>query len=449
MIYDQWNNPVTTEEAGAVAALDRAFNAYYHFDTDAMKNLDAAILADPGFALPRAAKGILIESLKKPELHHLARVELAAAKQAQTPRTAREHHYIAALEAALAGQVTTAVTHYQQISSDHPHDLFAMRLAQSELFWIGEVAWMRDISERASSRWNANVPGYAAYLAIRSFGLEENGDYDLAEKYGRESVSLDPADCWGAHAVAHVQIMQGRLDDGISWLSSLNGNWSAANHIAHHLWWHLALFHLERSDHAAGLEIYDQRLRDLDSPLMQAMPDFYVDIQNDTALLQRIELCGIDVGDRWQPIADLAMARVGNHRSPFTSAHCALALAAAGRYDAAGALIRQIREFIAEDSGPLGGRYALAVLPASEAAVAHRKGEYQRVIDLMLPARRNLWQMGGSHAQRDLFFQLLVDSAIKLERRDILSMLLEEIGAAGFEHLAERSSYADAAAMTH
>ena len=67
----------------------------------------------------------------------------------------------------------------------------------------------------------------------------------------------------------------------------------------------------------------------------------------------------------------------------------------------------------------------------------------------MLPARRNLWQMGGSHAQRDLFFQLLVDSASKINQRDTLNMLLDEIGAIGFEHLAERSSYVDAVEMKH
>jgi hypothetical protein len=243
--------------------------------------------------------------------------------------------------------------------------------------------------------------------------------------------------------------MQGRLEDGVAWLSALSANWSAANHIAHHLWWHLALFHTEQGDYAAGLDIYDDRLRDLDSPLMQAMPDFYVDIQNDTALLQRLELRNVDIGDRWAPIADLASARIANHRSPFTSAHCALALAAAGRFDEAGELIRCIRDFIGADLGPLGSRYAIAVLPACEGAVAYRRGEYRRVIDLMLPARRNLWQMGGSHAQRDLFFQLLVDAAARENRRDLVQLLLGEIGALGLEHLAERSSYADAAAMTN
>jgi hypothetical protein len=209
------------------------------------------------------------------------------------------------------------------------------------------------------------------------------------------------------------------------------------------------LFHAEQGDYAAGLEIYDGRLRDLDSPLMQAMPDFYVDIQNDTALLQRLEFRNVDIGNRWAPIADLASARIGNHRSPFTSAHCALALAAAGRFDEASELIRCIRDFISTDHGSLGSRYAIAVLPACEAAVAYRRGEYQRVIDCMLPARHSLWQMGGSHAQRDLFFQLLVDAAMRANRRDLVQLLLGEIDALGFEHLAERSSYADAAAMAH
>jgi tetratricopeptide (TPR) repeat protein len=448
MQKDQWGYPVTTDDSQAAESLNRAFNAYTSFRTDAIKHLDAAIAADPQFALPHAIKGLLIESLKKPELYPLARNELELARNNQKPLSERENHYLSALTAALLGNVTTAVTHYQQISHDHPHDLFAMRIAQSELFWIGEVAWMRDISERAAPQWSAEVPGYATYLSIRSFGLEENGFYELAEKCGREAVERDPSEFWGTHAVAHVLLMQGRLADGVGWVSGLSENWSAANNIVHHLWWHLALFHIELGDYEASLDIYDHKLRDLDSPLMQALPDFYVDIQNDTALLQRVEMRGVEVEDRWQPISDLAQTRIGNHASPFTSAHCALALAAAGRFQEAGELIRQIRAFIIEDTEALGPRYALAVLPASEAAVAYRKGEHQRVIDILMPARRNLWQMGGSHAQRDLFLQLLVDSAVKLQRRDILELLLDELGVIGFDHLAERSSYADAIAMT-
>ena len=449
MQKDQRGYPVTTNDSTAVEALDRAFNAYTGFRTDSMVHLDAAIAADPQFALPHAIKGLLIAGLKKPGLYPMAGDELEAAKNARKPASERENHYMAALEATLIDHVTAAVTHYEQIASDHPNDLFALRIAQSELFWIGEVAWMRDISERAAPGWSADVPGYSAYLSIRAFGLEENGDYALAEKCGREAVERDATDCWGAHAVAHVLVMQGRLSDGVSWLSELCANWSTANHIVHHLWWHLALFHTEGGDYDAALDLYDHRLRDLDSPLMQAIPDYYVDIQNDTALLQRLELRGVDIADRWQPIAELAQTRVGNHASPFTSAHAALALAAAGRFQEADELIKLMKAFVAEGDASLGPRYAMAVLPASEAALAHRKGEHQRVLDILMPARRDLWLMGGSHAQRDLFFQLLIDSAVKLGRHEMLAFLLDELRAIGFDHVAERSSYADAVAMTH
>lgn len=448
MQQDQWGYPNTTRNTDAVEALNLAFNAYVGFRADTMSHLETAISADSRFALAHAARGILIVGMRKPELYQIARDELTLAQTADAPLSDRENHYLKALEAALLGKITEAVSHYEQILLDHPRDLFALRLAQFELFWIGEVAWMRDISERVASHWSPDSPGYSAFLSVRAFGLEENASYPLAEKCGRESVERDPENFWGTHAVAHVLVMQGRLADGVAWLSGLSRNWTSANHLAHHLWWHLALFHTEIGEYCASLEIYDDRLRDLDSPLMRAIPDFYLDIQNDTSLLQRLELRGIDVDYRWQPVADLAQARIGNHASPFTSAHCALALAAAGRLMEAEELVTQMKAFIADDLEGLGPRFALSALPASEAAIAHRKGEHQKVMDILMPARRNLWQMGGSHAQRDLFFQLLVDSASKLQRGDILELLLEELGAMGFDHIIERSSYADAIALS-
>ncbi len=90
----------------------------------------------------------------------------------------------------------------------------------------------------------------------------------------------------------------------------------------------------------------------------------------------------------------------------------------------------EMRAFVAEGEGPLVGRYALAALPAAEAALAHRRGDHERVLKIMMPARRNLWQMGGSHAQRDLFFQILADSAMKLGRKDALSLMFDDLRTA-------------------
>ncbi|NND48724.1 MAG: tetratricopeptide repeat protein [Rhizobiales bacterium] len=446
MENDSWGHELTTDEPQAAIAFEQAVEGYVAWRTDVMDHIKAANEADPDFALPYAVKGILMWGLRKPELRAPAQKMLDAARAARTPESERELFYISALEAAIDGRVTECVSHVEAIARAHPHDLLALRLAQFELFWIGEAAWMRDISERAAPAWSKGDKGLGAYLAIRAFGLEEAGDYAQAERCGREAVEIDPADPWGAHAVAHVLIMQGRLEEGIGWCSELSQNWGAANHIRHHNWWHLALFHTEAGNYGDALGIYDQRLRDMTSPLMEAVPDFFVDIQNDVALLQRLELRGVDVGGRWSDIGELCAERIGNHTSPFTSAHSALGLAAAGRFGEADELISAMNDFIATDRGSLGPRYALAALPAAQAALAHRRGEHQKVLDILVPARRNLWQMGGSHAQRDLFFQLLADSAHRLGRADILSVLFEEMGAIGLEHLEERSSYADALA---
>ena len=449
MQHDTAGHALTTDSADAAEAIGAAATSFVGFRTDAMDHLAAATKADPGFALAHAARGLMLTTMRKPEVHRKAHECLAAAKAARTPETEREARYIAALDAMLAGKIADAAVHYEAITTAHPRDILALRLAQLELFWLGEMAWSRDISERAAPAWQPGDEGLAAFLAIRAFALEETGNYAEAERCGRAAIDLDPTESWGAHAVAHVLIMQARLGDGIAWCNGLSGNWDAANHIRHHNWWHLALFHIEARDTDAALTIYDERLRDLDSPLMKAVPDLYIDIQNDVALLERLALRGIDVGPRWGDVAELAAGRIGNHTNAFTSPHCTLALAAAGRLDEADETIRAMEAFIASDHGSLGPRYALAALPAARAAIAHKKGDHAAVIHHLEPARRNLWQMGGSHAQRDLFFQILANAAQKTGRKDLLATLMAEMGGLGLEHLEERSSYADALASLH
>ena len=166
MEKDQWGYPVATNDAKAAKALDQAFDAYVGFRTDTMSHVEAAIAADPQFALPHAVRGILIAGMRKPELYQLARDELTLAQTGNAPLSDRENHYTKALEAVLLGKITAAVSHYEQILLDHPRDLFALRLAQFELFWIGEVAWMRDISERVAPHWSADMQGYSAIWKI-------------------------------------------------------------------------------------------------------------------------------------------------------------------------------------------------------------------------------------------------------------------------------------------
>lgn len=176
------------------------------------------------------------------------------------------------------------------------------------------------------------------------------------------------------------------------------------------------------------------------------MPDATIDLQNVASLLQRLELRGVDVGDRWNTIADICAGRIADHANPFSSAHDAMALASVGRYDLVDSLVEDMQRY-GEGHSVIGAVTRTIGAPVVEAMAAHRRGEHDRVVDLMWPVRRDLHQIGGSHAQRDVFFQILIDAAMRAGRKTETRILLQDIASIGFERVTERSLYVDAAAF--
>jgi len=317
-------------------------------------------------------------------------------------------------------------------------------MAQMDLFNFGRNAEMYELVEKAAPHWSPEMRDYPIFMANRAFANEESLHYAKAERYGREAIELDPGDPWGAHAVAHVLVMQGRIEEGVDWLEGLAGNWAGKNQIVHHDYWHLCLFLLEQGEHERILELYDSRVYNLESPLTKAMPDNVIDVTNAASLLLRLELRGVDVGERWQVVAEPAEGRIDNHINPFTCAHAAVILAACGRFETVDELIRSMTEFADTDDGPAGVCMRKAALPVAKAAIAHRKGDHEAVIAGFMPVRHDLVAMGGSQAQRDVFIQILVDSCRQLGRKEELAQLEEDIKTLGFEAVDQRTLYADA-----
>ena len=200
---------------------------------------------------------------------------------------------------------------------------------------------------------------------------------------------------------------------------------------------------LDRGETDAVLDVYDAWVRNRDLDLLRAMPDLYIDMQNGASMLLRLELRGVDVGGRWDELCELTLPRLDDHTSPFTSAHFAVILAACGRFDEADRLVTSMQAFAAEPDNTLAPRYGVAAVPAARAAVAHARGDHEAVLEALFPARQMLWQMGGSHAQRDLFFLILADSARRLDRRDLMPILIDDIAQAGFSDPAARVGYSN------
>ena len=159
--------------------------------------------------------------------------------------------------------------------------------------------------------------------------------------------------------------------------------------------------------------------------MTKATPDHYVDLQNAAALLWRLEQLGIDVGDRWQELADKAEARIGEAGHLLMVPHLMLALAATGR-DGSGCAVSSPPCAKLPPIRRCGRAPAIAdvVIPVCEAALAHRRGDFSRVVDLLAPRQAQIRLLGGSNAQRDMFYQMLIDAAVKAGRRDVVSAMI-------------------------
>ncbi len=417
---------ISTVSAKAADAFDHLVTGYLTYRADTPARLSAVLEADPDFALAHCMQGYFAMLAFKQAVVPVAVQAARTAQLLAAGATSRERDHIAALTAWADGELDHAIASWEAILRAHPHDVVAFRLAHFVNFWLGRPQDMAASVERVIAAWSEQIPGYTTILACRCFAQEEAGNYLAAEPYGRRAIELDPADLWAAHAVAHVMEMQGRRREGIEWLTTLAPNWEGSHNLQHHLWWHCALFTLEHGDYAAVLQLYDTRFRNLAAPLTIASPDVYIDAQNAAAILFRLQRLGVDVGNRWDELADKAEARIGDCLSAFTVPHWLMALTATGRTAAAERMIEAARTF-ASGSGTVPPIVRDYVLPIAEAQLAHAAGRHAEAVALMRPALSGMYRLGGSHAQQDVLEQLFVDAALKAGSEADIRLGLERI----------------------
>lgn len=383
-------------------------------------HLARTLAADPDFALAHAAKGLMLLSLARSELLAPARDCLAKARAAAhlRPITRRETMVVEALALWLDDAPRRAAERLEAILLAHPFDVLALKLSHGIRFMLGDQAQMLSTLRRVAPGFAEHHPLAGYVHGCHAFALEEQGFYADAERAGRRAVSLSPRDAWGRHAVAHVLEMTGRADEGIAWLGD-GRNWAHANNLRFHIFWHLALFRLERGETGEVLRLYDEEIR-------AESTDDYRDIANGASLLARLEFAGIDVGERWEELAARAEGRVHDGCLVFADLHYALSLLGAGQTDGAEAIARGL---IADAKTHHSGERRDAARTGALAAfglIAFHERDYGEAARLLGAARPGLLTVGGSHAQRDLFEQAYAESLIRSGNHDRAAIVLLE-----------------------
>ncbi|MGE5172183.1 MAG: tetratricopeptide repeat protein [Rudaea sp.] len=416
-LHDRHDLAVSTRDAAAVDAFERALAALQGGRGSVDPHVDAALRREPSCVIAHClrATGRLLNG----DLAHDPHVgaALAALDRWLGHANERERAHAAALRAWHRGEARAALDLYDALLVAHPRDGLALRAAHALDFRLGQREMMRDRVARVLPHWHPSLPGYGYVLGMYAFGLEETGDYARAEALARRALEAAPDNAAAMHVIAHVLEMQGRAREGVAWLEATRAVWRESAYAIHNAW-HLALFHLDRDAPAAALAIHDEVLRPPAASATSALID-------GSALLWRLVLRGVDVENRFRALASAWRGKVLRGARAFTLAHAVMALAAAG--DAAGArsVAALLREDRATRKANLSEDLALAV-PFCEALCAFAGGDYARAVDRLSAVRARAEHCGGSIAQCDLIHLTFVESALRGRHTPLAQALAAE-----------------------
>jgi len=407
MIVDRYGSEhATTNTAAIVAFEDAVFAVAAH--RPAGEHLTAALTDDPGLTAAHALMSLGVILLGKAEDIDAGRAALPKARSALARSgggTAFEAALVEALALATRGLYRRAAARLEAHLETAPRAFLILKLANALRFLSGQPETMMRTTTNALSSWSPQMPAYGFVLGMHAFGLEECGALEEAEQLGRLAVRHQPEDTWAIHAVGHVLEMRGRTDDGARWMQSSRELWPSCNNFGYHLAWHLALFELEAGRYDSVLALYDSEVR-------PTQTDDFRDMSNAVSLLWRLEQEGVDVGDRWEGLQNIAHRRREDTTNIFASLHYLLALIASGNQqaarevvdamDAAGSVREDDQAVVARNVG-LDVASAIVGLPSSYGVGASQLDD----LAIKLPA------IGGSHAQRDVFMRTLMDIAAR------------------------------------
>ncbi|WP_299548457.1 tetratricopeptide repeat protein [uncultured Tateyamaria sp.] len=411
-MQDLYGLPITCTNDATRQGIDDFVHGFISFQTKAVNVLKAA-KADPGNGLANAYAAILYMLLEAPAAPKLAQPFLDNALNAND-LTPREQAAVEAARLFIAGDIPKLIQLCEATVSAYPRDMVMLKLGQYHTFNIGDFPAMLRVAQKAQP--GADDIAYAH--GMRAFGFEECHLLDDAEAAARHALSLDKSEPWAHHALAHIYLTRGQVAEGTAFLESVAHHWADLNSFMHtHNWWHLALFYI-----SAGRT--DDLLAAYDTHVWGVNKDYSQDQAGAVSLLARIEFAGIEVGNRWQDVADHVAKRGADTVSPFLTLQYLYALGRTHRPE--GETLLKAIEARAEDESKHDWHvWRDVALWAAHGIAAHAAEDYDDCIRFLGKALPRLAECGGSHAQRDLFEQIHLDALIRADRTSQAQQVLE------------------------
>lgn len=430
---------ITAATAEAIDGFEEALALFNRYATDPFARIEAVLAEAPDMPMALALKGGLLLCSTEAAMNAPLGDVIAAGEAIAGRMTERERGHFAALAAWHRGDLAGAGDHYARVLADHPRDLLALQVAHQVDFFQGRSVMLRDRPAGVLRAWDGSVPGFGFVLGMHAFGLEETGEYGRAEEQGGRALSINRGDAWAVHAVAHVMEMQGRTDEGTAFLTRRVDDWANDNMLAYHNWWHLALHHLDDGAVDRVLEIYDTSIRPADSRVALELVDA-------SAMLWRLWLRGVELGPRFEAVADAWEGFADDAWYAFNDVHAMLAFVATGR------AASQARVMASLSRAALGGGTNAMMarevgLPLARALLAFAAGRYREAGEGLAAIHPIAHRFGGSHAQRDIIHLTALDAAIRGGDRGLARALATQRLAQKLHSPFNQAAFARASAL--
>jgi len=393
---DAFGETVAADDTASVDAWNAAWVDALHFQGDAFAQLNDANETDDGFALGqvfcttyRILGGVPLD-------HELVAAGVATAtKRAVAVGGIREIGHAEAVGHLAAGNFTKAAKRWDELAANN-HDLAAVRFAHDTYLHVGDADGRLASSTAAMQVFALGEPGWGVVASQHAFALEEAGHFDQAEALGFRALEHDPLDLWAMHALAHVYESTEDQTAALNLLRSREATWTKQESLALHIWWHLALVLIAGGQFDEVLDLWDEQSANATTAFR---------LCDLSSLLWRLELAGVEVGGRWDDVADALVQRPERHSAAFLDLHSALVFLrrpthpeASAFFGGLEAVANQYDPSTASENDRTFAEVLQPLVAAFRSITSDPDLAYQRFLSLEPTVHR----IGGSVAQRDL-----------------------------------------------
>ena len=417
MVKNRNGLTITTASPAAADLYQQGLDLVLSQNYGPESRLRDAIEADEGFAMAHTVLAYVLHlQMDVPAARAAAAkaVELSAGISREERQTTQIVHSFT------HGKGAEAIRLVHEHLVDFPTDTLAMRVAQ-RLYMLGCFgAGVPDFPNHLMKMMTKVAPANGddwAFLGQYAFAHHETNQPAKAMDLATRSLEGNPQNAVACHSVTHSYFEQGDAANGGRWLADWLDGFDRRASYNVHLSWHLALFELAQGRYRQALDLYETHIR----PGVQARN--LANLADSASLMWRLQIySGETPGKPWDEVRDQAAPAADSPGAAFRDCHAALAFAGSGDTEASQRLVDRLTA-----QGEKGDDLAREMmLPIARGAAAFAAGDYAEAANLMGPTYPMMARIGGSHAQREVFEDTLLESYVRAGMYDEAKTMLEE-----------------------